>query len=366
MLLVVGALVTTSLALGDDQSASVGVGVVGDDRSELEDAIRKRLSDGITVTMRHFEDVETGEEALRQNSIAALVVNDYEVLWAPETPGWVADSVASAMGEVNLTKGAEDLGLSPADTEQLIRGVAGRTIDHEEGDEAVLLMSVITVIVMFIAILAYGQWIAYAVLEEKANRVAELILGAISPGQLLTAKLISLGGMGLVQLLLLGAVGLLVGGFLTDIAIPDVAASAWIWLILWFMIGYAFYGTLYAASGSLAADSQEAGSVITPLNILPGLGYVFGVIGLSSGAETLVRILSLIPLWAPMVMPGRMAQGGVAWWEVGVAVTLMAVTTAIVMRFSARVYIGGMTQATRQVGWLQAFRGGADLAGTPN
>lgn len=361
MVIVVGGLVTVSIATADSGPPTLAVGVVDQDGVELEAAIEQRLDPEVTLAMERHDSYQTGEDAVRAGSISALVVGYYNVIWAEETPGWVVDTVSSAMRSVNLTRTAGQLGLSQGDLELLLRPVSGETIDYEEGGEAVIVVAVITVIVMFVAILAYGQWIAYGVVEEKGNRIAELILGAISPGQLLTAKMFSLGGMGLAQLVIVGGAGLLTAGLLTDVPIPDVAGSAWAWLLFWFLLGYAFYGSLYAASGSLAADSQEAGSVITPLNILPGLGYMVGVIAFSAGADGLTRTLSLIPLWTPMLMPGRMAQNAVEWWEVAFAITLMVLTTIVVIRLAGRVYLGGITQATRKVGWKQAFRGGTDL-----
>ena len=216
---------------------------------------------------------------------------------------------------------------------------------------------------MFVGIIAYGQWIAYGVVEEKANRVAELILGAISPSQLLTAKMLALGGLGLTQLLLVTGLGLMAANTFLDFALPPVAWSAAGWLIFWFVVGFSFYGALYAASGSLAADTQQAGSFIGPLNLLPGIGYMLGVISFSSSSDTLARILSLIPFWSPMLMPGRIATGSVTDWELAVAIVLTIASTILVVRLSGRVYLGGITHATRRVGWKQAFRGGVDLSG---
>ncbi len=268
------------------------------------------------------------------------------------------------MSSVNLQAAAADLGLDADAVASLQAPIMGETIDYEPEDEGVMLVSVITVIVMFIAILAYGQWIAYGVVEEKANRVAELILGAITPTQLLTAKMVALGGLGLAQLMLVAGAALGTASMLDQLEVPAVAASAWGWSTFWFVLGFAFYGSVYAAAGSLAADSQEAGSVITPLNILPGLGYTVGVIAFSSGAEVISRIMSLVPFWTPMLMPGRIASGSVETWELILATALMVAATWVTVRIGARVYLGGITQATRRVSWRQAFRGGKDLVST--
>lgn len=362
--LVVGGLVAASITGSDDGTPAIAVGMVdpGAVRA-MEAEIPRYLYGEVMVSVESFERDE-GIELLRSSQIDALVVDAHHVLWAPSAPRWILDTVVSAMSSVNLQAAATDLGLDAAAITALQAPISGETIDYEPEDEGVMLVSVITVIVMFIAILAYGQWIAYGVVEEKANRVAELILGAITPTQLLTAKMIALGGLGLAQMTVVAGAGLTTASMLDQLDVPDAAASAWVWSAFWFILGFAFYGSVYAAAGSLAADSQEAGSVITPLNILPGLGYVVGVIAFSSGAEVVSRIMSLIPFWTPMLMPGRIASGSVEPWELALATALMIAATTVVVRIAARIYLGGITQATRQVNWKQALRSGRDLVST--
>ncbi len=360
--LVVGGLTAASVTASDDGPPAIAVGMVDPAATEaMEAEIPEYVYGDVMVSVESFGR-EAGMELLRSGQMDALVVDAHNVFWAPSTPRWIVDTVTSAMSSVNLRAAAEELGLDAAGIAALQAPIVGESIDYEPEDEGVILVSVITVIVMFIAILAYGQWIAYGVVEEKANRVAELILGAVTPTQLLTAKMVALGGLGLVQLTVVAGAGLGTASVLDQLEVPAVAASAWGWSAFWFVLGFAFYGSLYAAAGSLAADSQEAGSVITPLNILPGLGYMVGVIAFSSGAEVVSRIMSLVPFWTPMLMPGRIASGTVETWELVLATTLMVAATWTIVRIGARVYLGGITQATRRVSWRQAFRGGNDLA----
>jgi ABC-2 type transport system permease protein len=361
VVIVVGGLVAASIAGTDDGPPRIAVGVVDTGAVDaMEEAVAERVDPEVVVSVGRFDRTE-GTELLREDSMDALVVDPQTVIWAPSTPSWIADTVASAMRSVNLERAASDLGLDDAALATLQAPIHGETIDWEPEDEGLMLVSVITVIVMFIAILAYGQWIAYGVVEEKANRVAELILGAITPLQLLTSKMLALGGLGLAQMTIVAGAGLGTASLLTQLDVPEVATSAWVWSAFWFILGFAFYGSVYAAAGSLAADSQEAGSVITPLNILPGLGYAVGIIAFGSGAELVLRVMSLIPFWTPMLMPGRIASGSVEFWELALATLLMIVATVAVVRAGARVYLGGITQATRRVSWRQAFRGGSDL-----
>lgn len=78
----------------------------------------------------------------------------------------------------------------------------------------------------------------------------------------------------------------------------------------------------------------------------------------------LLRSFSLIPLWAPMTMPGRTARGWAAPWEVGVSIVLMLVTIYAIIRMAGWVHQGGVARATSKLGWRDAFHTGRDLGRT--
>jgi ABC-2 type transport system permease protein len=361
LVLVLAGLYAAGRAADAGGTDRVTVGVLEPAPDGLEAAIRKRLDPATDLAVVTFPSRAEGEQALRDAGVVALVVGPREILWGPGTSSGLGDAVAGALREIHVTEVARSLGLTAGDLDRLLAPVEGRSIEIEEVDESAQVVAVITVILMFVAIIAYGQWLAYGVVEEKANRVAELILGALSPGQVLTAKMISLGGLGLVQLAAVGGVGYLGATVFTDIEVPAITGSALLWVLVWFLLGYAFYGALYSAAGSLAADTQEAGSAIGPLNLLPAVGYTVGVIAFSAGSDLVPRILSFIPLWTPLIMPGRVARGEAGSWEVALAIAIMVVATAFMVAIASRVYLGGITQATRTLGWRQAFRSGREF-----
>ena len=114
------------------------------------------------------------------------------------------------------------------------------------------------------------------------------------------------------------------------------------------------------------SDTHEASSTLGALNILPIIGYVFGVITFSQGTDSaLLRTFSLVPLWAPMTMPGRIARGWAAPWEVGLSVVLMVLSIYAVLRIAGWVYRGGVARASSRLSWREAFRAGRDLGKRP-
>lgn len=348
---------------GDD-SITYGLGMVGAVPTQLAEEVRARLPEGHSLSTKRYGSVGDAEEALRDGNLAAVVVGDDTVLWSPWMSFTMAESLTASLRSLKARELGEDLGLSSDEVGALLNPeLEFRTVQpREEGSQADEAASAITVILMFAAIIAYGQWIGYSVADEKGSRVVELILGAVPPRQLLTGKLLAVGSMGLAQITMLGSVVVGYGAAANLVNLPDFTPSLLPWMLLWFLLGFAFYGAIYAAGGSLVDDTHQASSTLGALNILPIVGYMIGLIAFSQGSDTtLLRALSLIPVWAPMTMPGRIARGWAAPWDVTLSVLLMLVAIYGTIWIAGRVYLGGVARATSKVGWREAFRTGRDL-----
>lgn len=352
----------------EDKSVTYGLGMVGAVPPQLPSEVRSRLPQGHYLETARFGTVAAAEEALGQGRVGVAVVGDDTVLWGPWVSVTIAESLVDSLQSLKAQEQAAEFGLTSEEIGSLLepqlefRSIAPGD-DGSQADEAA---SAIAVIVMFGAILAYGQWIGYSVADEKGSRVVELILGAVPPHHLLTGKLIAVGSMGLAQMTLVGS--LVVGyGLAADLVnMPDLALGLVLWMLAWFLLGYSFYGAIYAAGGSLVSDTHEASSTLGVLNILPIVGYIFGVIAFSQGTDTgLLRAFSIIPLWAPMTMPGRIARGWAAPWEVALSVALMLLAIYGVIRMAGWVYRGGVARASSKLGWREAFRTGRDLGAGP-
>ena len=352
----------------DDGSVTYGLGLVGAVPAELPGEVRSRLPEGHSLATARFGTVDSAEEALREGNVGVVVVGEDTIVWGPSVSGIMAESLVDGLHAVKARDQAADLGLTSGEVESLLDPqLEFRNVEAaDDGTEAEQAAGAIAVIVMFGAIIAYGQWIGYSVADEKGSRVVELILGAVPPHHLLTGKLLAVGSMGIAQMTLLGS--LVVGyGITADLVnIPELAPGLVAWMLVWFLLGFAFYGAIYAAGGSLAADTHEASSTLTVLNIFPIVGYIFGVVAFSQGTDTaILRTFSLIPLWAPMTMPGRIARGWAAPWEVGSSVGLMLISIHAVIRIAGWVYRGGVARASSKLSWREAFRAGRDLGAGP-
>ncbi len=122
--------------------------------------------------------------------------------------------------------------------------------------------------------LLYGQLIGYCfavamgVVEEKSTRVVEVLLAAVRPVQLLAGKIIGVGLVGLIQLAIIGAIGLAVAVASNTITLPPDATGTIGSVLLWFLLGYAFYSSMFAVAGAIVSRQEELQNTATPLNLL--------------------------------------------------------------------------------------------------
>lgn len=227
-------------------------------------------------------------------------------------------------------------------------------------DEADQVVGFLGVVILFMAIVMTGQVILLGVAEEKNSRVAEVILGAMRPRHLLVGKVVAIGLIGLFEVVFTGSLVLVVGSALDRFELPAATAGAVGIVIVWFVLGFAFYAVVYAAAGSLVARHQNAANAAGPINLVLMVGYFIGGASAYGGADGLVlRIASLLPPLAPVTMPLRMVHGSAQHWEIGIAVTLVVTSSYGLILAAERVYSGGMLRSGKvrlREAWRSAAR----------
>lgn len=370
ILVVLGLGLTIAVVIAaNDDPTTYRMGLTGATPEQLPEAVAASLPSEAILDVVRYDTMDAVRRAAADGEVAVAVVGDDTVIWGSGVTETLADAVVQSLVLSQAHERAIEAGLTPLEADRVVTPRLTFIDPSEDGsgsNQTDEIVAVSATIIMFMAILAYGQWIGYAVVEEKANRVVEVLLGAVRPHQLMAAKVASIGALGLIQI---SAVGILVIGFgvATDnVAVPTVRPSTVVWAVVWFFFGYAFYGSLYAAAGSLASNSQEAASTIGPLSVIVAAGYISGIISFSAGTDTAyIRAMSLIPLWSPLTMPGRIVRGWAEPWEVVLALVLMVVATLGMIRFAGWVYTGGVARATSKLSWREALRTGRDLDSAP-
>jgi len=225
------------------------------------------------------------------------------------------------------------------------------------------------VILTFMAILTYGNWVAQSVAEEKSGRVMELLITAASPRQLLTGKVLGAGGAGLTQYLAIVAavvIGLAaqgpvssalgVSGSSQPFQMPTLDPLTPLAFAAFFLLGFILYATLYAAAGSMVSRIEDVQQAVGPLIFLAMAGYFAAFAGLNDPNADWVRLLSLVPFFSPYLMPARMLLSSPAPAEILGAIALLAVTVVGAMWIASRIYSAGVLLYGQRVGIRSVLR----------
>jgi ABC-2 type transport system permease protein len=210
---------------------------------------------------------------------------------------------------------------------------------------------------LYVALLIYGQIVAAGVVEEKANRIIEILLSTVRPRQVLLGKVVGIGLMGLLQLLLLGAVALIAGTRTHLIDVPTVGVPAVLGGLLWFVLGFVFFALIYAAGGSLVSRQEDLAAVTSPITMLIVATYLAFFWVVANPDNSLAVLLAVIPPFAPILMPARMATGDAQAWQVVVAVVLTIAAIAGMSTLAARIYSNSVLKVGSRVNLLEAWRG---------
>jgi ABC-2 type transport system permease protein len=230
------------------------------------------------------------------------------------------------------------------------------------------LLSTGLIVLIFMAIVTYGVWVAMSVAEEKGSRVMELMLNATTPLQMLAGKVVGNGAAGLAQYgTILGAVvvGLLLqgpihesvlGGSGGDSPFAGLTPSVFAAFVVLFVGGFMLYSLLYAALGSLVSRQEDVQSATSPLMMLVFVGYFASIFALQAIDETWVKVLSFVPFFSPYLMLARVAMGHVELWEFVLALVLMAATIAVALVVAARIYSAGVLLYGQRVSLRQVLK----------
>jgi ABC-2 type transport system permease protein len=360
MILVVVAVIVLPSAL-DNSGGTKDVGLAGSIPTSLPDAIAAQSQAlGRKVRVHHYDSIAAGETAVRNQDIDVLVVDARRLEWRRQTDEQLRAVVTGAVQFVAVGERAAAAGIStdtlltlvaPVPVEDVELGsVAGRSPDDET---AAFVMTVL----LFITITTYGNLVLTGVVEEKASRVVEVLLARMPSRNLLAGKVAGIGLLGLAQVGVTALIALAAITGVNSVDIPAARGAVIVWAVVWFVLGYALYATVYGALGSLASRVEDAQSVAGPVQVVLLAGYFISFAAIGSPDSTWAKWVSFFPATAPLAMPNRIAMGATAWWEPVIAVTLTVCAIAGLVQFGGRVYTRAVLHTGATLKLRDAWRG---------
>jgi ABC-2 type transport system permease protein len=370
---------TTTVAVVDEADANLattlpiyldamgeGAGLIEVERVDSVDEARQMIEDG---------DVDQALVASRNDdgSLVLDLINEDGSATSTDAQRVIAAASTAAMEDriANSGLSASDIQEVFAAPEITVTTASGETAEEDDGfDVASYVISFIATILIFMAVVLYGQWVATGVVEEKSSRIMEIMVNAATPRDLLAGKVIGIMLAALCQfgpMLLVG--GLVFGlnpqiadlmgvdvGEILDVDFGAISATAIGTFLLFFLLGFTLYGSLYAGVGSLVSRQEEVNTAIAPLSTVMFVGYFAAITSLTNPDGLVARITFMFPMTSPFVAVPRVLIGDTSAGEFALAVGLLVLACLGAMWLAGRLYRTGVLMYGQAPSWKSLFR----------
>ncbi len=298
-------------------------------------------------------------ERIKQNQIAGYLVLPHDVLnrdkisfHAKNVSDFanrrrIENALNSAITERRLAMA----GISSDQVRSLTREIDLELVNQrgesERGQTFVLAYALL--MILYITILVYGMMVLRGVIEEKQSRIVEVLLSSVKPFQLMMGKLLGIGLVGLTQYAVWAASAFLLSGFaaanmstMGSFQVPRVSAMVMIFFVVYFLLGYFLFATLYAMIGAIVSSDEDAQQMQMPITMLLVMPMIFSSVVLRNPNSTLSMALSLFPFFTPVIMFMRICLSQPPAWQIGLSLILMIGTILGAVWLAGKIYRVGI------------------------
>lgn len=329
-----------------------------------EDDVQQAFSAaGLPAQVRVEDDAAAAATAVRSGEVDAAVVATADGGLQVVVLHTLDDAVEEPLRDVVRQRAVETVltqnGLDPAAVDEEASVQALEVVQLEPlGAMASLRLSMglIACILIYVSLILYGVGLAQSVVEEKSNRVVEILLSTIRPSQLLIGKVVGTGICGLVQLGLLAGCGLVGAAVSGSLRLPTSVLTTVGWAFVWYLLGFLLFATLIAAAASTVSRQGEVAAVFQPMVLFMGAPFLTGILLAGNDPEgALFEVLSMVPVFSPIMMPIRAGLGTVPLWQSLLALVLTGLTIAVVTLGAGRVYANSVLRSGGRIAFVEAL-----------
>ncbi len=329
-------------------------------KADLTEVFSSRSS--LQIVFADFADAQEREVLIKETDLGKL--NGYLVIQHDSTGKILATYTSKNVTDFDLLRELEnsvksavrrkllvERGFADADIELLEKPMLFKTQKLSGGQASSdsglgsFLLSFVMALLIYSTIIGYGAFISSSVIGEKSSKVMEILISSVKPFELMIGKIIGIGLVALTQY----AVWIIAALALSGLSLKGLGGAAskinfeippllLFYFVLYFVLGYLIYATLYAATGSIFENEQDAQSLQFPITFLVILAMVFVSLIISKPDSPLATLLSLVPFFAPILMIGRLSVTDVPLWQILLSLVLMAVTFYAILWGSAKIY----------------------------
>ena len=240
---------------------------------------------------------------------------------------------------------------------------------------------------MFVMLMMYGSFLMQGVIQEKTNRIVEVIVSSVKPFELMLGKVLAMSAVALTQIILWGilvslgymAMGMVVSAFIEPDAVVqgsaevsesemleimegiELSLQSFNWGILWlfpiyFVGGFLLYGSLMAAAGAAVDNLQDAQQFTWPIVLPLMIPYMLGMLIAQSPNSGIAVFFSMFPLFSPISMLARMGVTAVPWYQVVLSVLLLIGAFLGTVWLAGKIYRTGILMYGKKPSFKEIFR----------
>jgi ABC-2 type transport system permease protein len=356
-IIILAAGIIAAIVGNDDSPTRYDIAVVGAAPAGFDEVLAS-VATGLDFEVRYVEASTRADAELLLRAGRADIVIDAQgddivsdkqpadaLLFAIST-AWRTSAAESAARAADLDESEIAAIVSPA--------VPSLVLLDEDDPEDALGRGVGTLIgvVLFISINMFGSAVLTGVVEEKTTGVVEVLLSQVKAYRLLAGKVFGLCFLALAQL------GLMIVAGVVSLRISGRSVPADVWLALpatvfWFLGGFVLYNTLFGLAGSFVSRVEDAQGAAAPISMLFLAAYLAVFAVSVSPQSKAARIVSVLPPFAPLLMPLRIATGAASVLEITVAAVALVAAAYGMLRLAGSVYAHTLLHRGTRLRWRQ-------------
>lgn len=356
--LIIASIVVTGLLA--ERTTESNIAIVNNGRAQiLVDGANQLAKDNeqkITLTVKVFNSGEDADEALRAKDVDLVLMgtaNGFDLTGLDDVPSDIEKLLSDAASTQALKLNAEKLGVTVASLED---GSAINTIfleGSQERNSMALVMGLVFSMLFYMSALIFGMPIANSVVEEKQNRVVEILATAIPIRQLLAGKILGNMALAMGQLCLFVGIGLAALALMpTEVPFLSLVFATSGWFLAFFMAGFLILAAVYAALGSMAARVEDLQQSTGPVIIVLVAALFTGVYAKGS----VLVIASYIPVISSVAMPIRLLANDIPLWEPIISLLIAIAAAWAMVLLGERIYRRAIMQTGGALSWRKALK----------